>query len=629
MKLSFTGNIQELVTGIEEVAIQLDIEMCDSQIEIQVEQNQNGGLSLSVNNDKVKLEYTKKSDFFRALAILVHAINNGEKHFEKREKRSFNSSGAMIDVSRNAVLKVDAVKKFVRYLALMGHDTLYMYMEDTYKIDGYEYFGYMRGAYTKAELKEIVRYADIFGIEVIPCIQTLAHLEKTMKWRYSIPMSDTAEILLIDEPETYKFIEAMLKTIRECFKTDKVHIGMDEAHDVGMGEYFRRHGLAERFSLMTRHLEKVTALTDKYGLKPMIWSDMFYRLGSKTGDYYDLETKMPENISELIPKNMGIVYWDYYNEDEKLCDIFIKSHLDMKRKIIFAGGVWVWGSLTPDYRKTFAQSKAALKMCRKNNITDVFATLWGDDGAETSVFTSLLGLQLFSEYNFYDEVSDGHLSQMFKICTGCDMEAFLLLGLDGMNENDTVRKIDDLWNVIQYSKQLLYQDVLLGLFDENYKNEPLGEIYAKAYEKMKMLASQGDMEYLFEYYRQLTKTLIQKWDIGIRLEKAYSKNDKKELLKLANEIKVIRVEIEKTYKLFADVWLCDNKAFGLDIVDLRFGGVIARCDRAAKRVLDYVEGELEGIEELEEKKLLYNNIEINHDLPMVYEWRFDRITSVQ
>lgn len=629
IKVNFKGDIDVLKCGINEVAPQIGLNEDVSGTCISVERNCENTICVSRNSDGVTISYCEKADFYRALAIAASFIKNGEESFNKTEKRMFEKCGAMLDVSRNAVLNMEGIKKFMRYLALMGHNTLYLYMEDTYRIDGYEYFGYMRGAYTKEELKELVNYADMFGIEVIPCIQTLAHLAKTLKWRYALPMSDTEDILLIDEPETYKFIEAMFKTIKECFKTDRIHIGMDEAHDVGMGEYFRKNGLTDRFTLMSRHLEKVTELTKKYGLKPMMWSDMFFRLGSETGDYYDLNSKMPENISELIPEEMGIVYWDYYNENEQFCDTFIKAHLKMQRQIIFAGGVWIWGSLAPDYRKTFSQTKAALKMCRKNNITEAFATLWGDDGAETSVFESLLGLQLFAEYNFYDEVSDEHLAKMFKICTGCDMDAFMLLGLDGMNENETIKKIDDMWNIVQTTKQLLYQDILMGLFDENYKNEPMGEIYEKVYNDLEKIEHQGEMEYLFIYHRQLVKTLKSKWDIGIRLSKAYAKNDKKELVKLANEIKDIRVEMEKTHELFSDIWLKDNKAFGLDIIDLRLGGVIARCERAAKRALDYVGGKIDRIEELEEKKLLYNNTVVNHDLPMVYEWRFNSITSVQ
>lgn len=50
-------------------------------------------------------------------------------------------------------------------------------------------------------------------------------------------MADTDRALMVDNEDTYKFIENMIKTCRECFSTDKIHIGMDEAHGLGRGKF--------------------------------------------------------------------------------------------------------------------------------------------------------------------------------------------------------------------------------------------------------------------------------------------------------------------------------------------------------------------------------------------------------
>ena len=55
----------------------------------------------------------------------------------------------------------------------MGYNTLYIYTEDTYEVEDLPYFGYLRGAYTKEEVNEIVEFASGFGIEIVPSIQTL------------------------------------------------------------------------------------------------------------------------------------------------------------------------------------------------------------------------------------------------------------------------------------------------------------------------------------------------------------------------------------------------------------------------------------------------------------------------
>lgn len=65
----------------------------------------------------------------------------------------------MFDLSRNAVLTVDSFRFMLNKMALMGMNTVMLYMEDTYTIADEPYFGYMRGRYSPAELKEIDDYA--------------------------------------------------------------------------------------------------------------------------------------------------------------------------------------------------------------------------------------------------------------------------------------------------------------------------------------------------------------------------------------------------------------------------------------------------------------------------------------
>jgi len=90
--------------------------------------------------------------------------------------KKFDTFGVMIDMSRNAVMSVSGLKRFLALLKKMGYNMVMLYTEDTYEVDGEPYFGYMRGRYTKEEMKELDAFADSIGIRIIPCIQTLAHL---------------------------------------------------------------------------------------------------------------------------------------------------------------------------------------------------------------------------------------------------------------------------------------------------------------------------------------------------------------------------------------------------------------------------------------------------------------------
>ena len=73
--------------------------------------------------------------------------------------------GVMLDMSRNGVMRPERLKRFIDLLSAMGYTYLQLYTEDTYEVEGQPYFGYMRGAYTAEELKEVDAYAAGKGID--------------------------------------------------------------------------------------------------------------------------------------------------------------------------------------------------------------------------------------------------------------------------------------------------------------------------------------------------------------------------------------------------------------------------------------------------------------------------------
>lgn len=96
-------------------------------------------------------------------------------------KNFFNRLGVMLDCSRNAVMSVPTLKEWMDIMADLGYNTLMLYTEDTYEVDNQPYFGYLRGKYSQQELREIDSYASEKGIEFIPAIQTLAHLNSIFR----------------------------------------------------------------------------------------------------------------------------------------------------------------------------------------------------------------------------------------------------------------------------------------------------------------------------------------------------------------------------------------------------------------------------------------------------------------
>ena len=173
------------------------------------------------------------SHYYRALNYAIHHMEEDE--FQYQEHVCFERNGLMLDCSRNAVFTVEKVKFLIKTLAKLGMNVLMLYTEDTYEVEGQPYFGAYRGKYTKDEIKELDAYASMFGVELVPCIQTLAHLHNALKWPRMDKIRDSADILQPEKEETYQFIEKLLSSVKEDFSTNRVHLGMDEAVMLELG----------------------------------------------------------------------------------------------------------------------------------------------------------------------------------------------------------------------------------------------------------------------------------------------------------------------------------------------------------------------------------------------------------
>lgn len=599
MKLNFTGDVENIKAGLHLLSSELLFQVGTEGYPIHIVQRK-GPILVKNEPNEGEIQFEENIHFFRGLGLW---LENFEKVgvFEIVEEPQFVMTGAMLDASRNGVLTVREIQSLLRKMAVMGLNMLMVYTEDTYEVKAFPYFGYMRGRYTEEELRICDAYAQALGIEMIPCIQTLAHLTEALKWNYAAGIRDTADILLVGEHETYQFLEKVITAATKPFQSKRIHIGMDEAHQLGLGRYLDKNGYEERFDIMNKHLNKVVGMTERLGLKPMIWSDMYFRLGSTYGGYYDLEAKIPQDVIKSIP-NTQLVYWDYYHSDEEFYRTFIQKHKELGSDPIFAGGVWTWNGISPNYGKAIVTTEAALHACKKEGIKEVFATMWGDNGAETPLQTALPILQLFAEHSYRKTVTTEEVAERFQYCTGGNYHNFMLLNY--FDETPGVSK--DNLHESNPSKFLLWQDVLIGLYDQNIKGLPMNQHYEQLISKLENASRENpEWKVIFEFYEQLARVLSVKSEIGIQLKAAYDAEDKKKMRSLQEQLATL---IEGTQELRCRhriLWFTVNKPFGWEVIDIRYGGLLARLETAQFRIDGWLKGNLNQIEELEEERLYF------------------------
>lgn len=552
-----------------------------------------------------QISYKQPHQLYRALALLSAALRSGQDEVQIEEEAAYEDLAYMADCSRNAVLNLNAAKKMIEVLALMGYSTFELYMEDTYEIENQPYFGYFRGRYTVAELQEIEDYAADFDMSFVPCIQTLAHLSAFVKWSVKEvqELRDVEDILLIGEEKVYNLIEGMFQTMAHLH-TRKINIGMDEAHLAGLGRYLIQHGFQNRSLLMCQHLERVLDIADKYGFHCQMWSDMFFKLMSADGQY-DRDVEIPEETRvylDRLKERVTLVYWDYYQDSEEKYNRNFQNHQKISQDIAFAGGAWKWIGFTPHNHFSRLVAIEANKACRKNHVKEVIVTGWGDNGGETSQFSILPALQIWAELAYRNDLDQ--LAAHFRVSTGLDIDDFMKVDLANL-----LPDLPENLSGINPNRYILYQDVLCPLLEHHIRPEEDKRHFEVSAQQLKEFSQRaGDYAYLFETQAQLNELLALKIEATSGIQKAYREGDKVRLKDLADKnLPLLYQKVEEFSEQFSRQWQQENKIFGLDTIDIRFGGLLKRITRAQERLEQYISGQIEHVEELEQEILPFND----------------------
>jgi len=602
MKITLNGFAPQYEKGLEEFSAFHNFDAYDAVVEA------------SIGGDKIKIEKSGKTakitvakpyQLFRALVLLKPHVN--EERFLHEETCCFDTLGTMFDGAQaNSQMSVQSVKKMLLMLAGMGYNMSMLYCEDTYEIEGEPYFGYMRTRYTLKELQEIDDYAYNLGIEMIPCIQTLGHLPELLKKVAYQDIADTKTVMLVGEEKTYALIEKMILTMKKAYRTKRIHIGLDEAFDLGMGKYFGKHGYCPSSEIMKAHLEKVTQLLKKHDMQPMMWGDMPFRAKLKNPHepYRRLDIVFDEADRASVPDNMSLIYWDYYTTDPAFFGAMIEKTQYLTDRVIWAccsRNVRTFGA---HYTKSEITTKVGMQVCKQKGVREVFSCLWGDDGRESSTFAVLPSLQMTAELVYGDDAPRSLVAERLAASTKLSWDA--LIAIDALDSVPGVT--DDNVDNLSVTRAIMWPDVLLGLMDADLGNYDYYPHYDKLQKQFEESAVQfPEFKLMFEYYAALCKVLKVKANIGQKLYAAYQAGDKETLVKLrAETLPTLLEDAHALRKAHRAHYFDEYKPIGWEVIDIRHGGVAARLETAIARVDDYLSGRIECIEELEEARLSFS-----------------------
>ena len=523
---------------------------------------------------------------------------------ETMEKNPFTSFGIMMDCSRNKVFTVDFLKRYFLQTALFGCNSAMIYTEDTYQLPSEPFFGYMRGGYTLEELQELDDFCRNIGVELSACIQTLGHMEHMLQWEFAYKdIMESPNVLLAGNEQTYALIDKMLAFWSKALRSRKIHLGMDEAHDLGRGRNFDLHPGVPPQDLFHLHLAEVNRICRKYGFNsPMIWSDMYFRLSNPSHKYYGCSEPLPETVGKRIPLNVRLCYWDYYHETEDFYDRYIDLHRTLGFEPMMFSGLWTWAKFWYDHQFTEKTIRPCIAVCRKKNIRELFFTMWGDDGGYCCYSSALAGLCFAAD--LAAGIEDGEsTADRYQAVTGKDYK--LVLAMSKLEQ----RVVDDPANlVIGDAASLLWDDPLLAI---NWRGliklkpefpQELDLLLTELLQKLDAVKESWKNDSDFRMLHSLMIYLRHKYRFRISLEEAYTANSRTTLSALLGEIPAIQQEMKNFMEVFRANWLEGAKRFGLEVHQARNAGQLERLYETERILKDYLGNQISAIPEIDASK---------------------------
>ena len=357
-----------------------------------------------------------------------------------------------------------------------------------------------------------------------------------------------------------------------------------------------KFGYQRGFDIFNRHLDTVSKICQRYGLHPMIWSDMYFRMGSKTMDYYDPAAVIPPEVGSMIPKSVDLVYWDYYHTDKDFYLDWIRQHRKLGFEPLMASGVWTWSRFWYDHRQTVATVTPCIEACRDEKVGELFFTLWGDDGAYCEYDSCLAGLAWAAEFAWHGHADEQAAAEKFATICADDYHRNCALG-----ELEYPCGTDEIPGHL-----LLWDDPLLGINWNN--NSTVNPQWAElAIQTFKHIVAQTESSGReaenadLDHIRRLLRAMIGKLELRRTLLDAYARRDRAKLEFIAHTmVPEVMSVLKSLLQSFRRQWMRRNKTFGFETIQLRLNAQIGRYEEIGVRIEELLYDGFNGIPELDE-----------------------------
>jgi hypothetical protein len=273
------------------------------------------------------------------------------------------------DMSRGPMTTLEFEKRMIRTIAGFKINLYSPYFEHTQRYVSNPLMA-PPGSITAEEAIELVAYAKLYHITIIPEQEAFGHLHNSMVWEQYQPLVETPHgaVLAPGQPGSIALIKQMFTELATLYPGPFLHIGADETVDLGLGQTkaaVDSRGLA---AVYLDFLQQIVTALKPLSRKILFWGDI-------AQDAPDLLKGLPQSF-----KDSTIAIAWVYNPEPRGYDRFLTPFT----KAGFE--TWVAPSVN-NYRKVYPDNTLALPNIQRFTLdgqrlgsTGQLNTIWNDDG---------------------------------------------------------------------------------------------------------------------------------------------------------------------------------------------------------------------------------------------------------
>lgn len=493
---------------------------------------------------------------------------------------SLGYRGYSDDITRGPSPTLTTLKKEVAISSLLKLNYFTYYLEHQYEFLKHPEIGPKDGSLKQQELRELINFADSYGVEIIGCQQSFGHFEQILKHDEFKDLQENPFVLNPLKEGTYKLLDDLYSEQAPLLKSKFFNICCDETVGLGEGasrEVAEKIGIGALYANHIRHIYDI--LGSKYNKRIMMWGDIILN--------------HPESLKD-IPHDTIMLVWNY--EPMTTYDGLIMPFKQAGFDFFICPGTSSWQRIVPDFGKAAVNIQNFVRDGTKLGAMGMLNTTWDDDG-ENLFHLNWHGIAWGAECSWNASATDikdfnrriggvllGESGDHFGKAIELIEKASKLPGYEGLY-NSRFWKIDN--GDLPVSREVAWRQAndLLNAIDPAIKelnearknakvNEDILDCFIFAAERVRVMA-QRQVSFL---------------DAAKIYQYGYNSIDDKEKAAMlvgstVDTIRGIRDQHEALRDQYKELWNRENRPYYLDVILARYDGLINQYDNILSKLI--------------------------------------------